>query len=499
MKNLFLQLIGTLVLMSMVILCSGRATAQRLIYRVDLSHIADHFIDVTVQPIELRPDTMIFQMPVWTPGIYSEVHYGRFVQDLQAFDSSGNELRILHTKPDRWKIINPNTIAKITYRVKDSHSDASSPELGLARIDANGVFANVEALFGYFDDDKSIPGTLVLTNLPKDWMVATTLDPATDGNTDGDAQFHQSVFNIDDYESFADAPLVIAPNFQTASFSQNGVQYEIVAAGLSEFPIDSFADAASHIVRAETSFYGNVPFEKYMFVIYPNENRSPFGLAHDASSVYALDGEDWSVRESATRQLIAATFFKTWNGKQFHIPQLGPVDFTAPVSAHSLWFSEGVSEYYAELLRVRYGLETPAEFFLAIENWEREADHTSTISLDGLSEKMGNYDRGRVEALRARGALAALIMDIEIRDKTQGRSSLDKVLLRMEREAPSGKTYDDNEFIKTLSGYSGIDLQDVYAHYIANAEPIPVQAYLEKMGAGREVPESMTGGEMGLN
>ena len=474
------------------------ANAQRLIYRVDLSHVAEHYLNVTMQPLGIRPDTMIFQMPLWAPGVYSTVHYGRFIQDVQALDSSGNKLPVEHPAPDIWKIPNHNNIAKVCYRINDSHSDGASPELGLARIDANGVFANTEAMFGYFDKDENIPGTIVFS-MPKDWMVATTLEPATDGDPTGDARFHQKVFNFNDYESLACAPLLIAPKFQTGSFAQNGIEYSIVAGGPGGFPIDSFRQIAGRILGAETSFFHNIPYRSYLFVVYPGDG-SAHAIAHQSSSVYTLPSASWQTQAPAIRHLLAATLFKTWNGKRFHISQLGPVDFTMPIDARSLWFTEGVSEYYAELLQVRYGLITPANFFNAIDRWQRATDEDPSTSLEKLSWGMRTYRSDRCEALAARGALVALLMDIEIRAKTDGHSSLDNVLLRMDREAPSGKTYNDSLLVQTISNYSATDLTDFYKHYIAGADTLPVEAYLEKMGAGGQVPASMRmGGELGLN
>src|SRR5665213_1738087 len=498
MRNIRQTLARTLVLAGMVFLCLNHANAQRLVYRVDLSHVAEHYIDVTVQPLEMRPDTMIFQMPVWAPGIYSTVHYGRFIQNLHALDSSGHELEIDPVTADEWKIPNQNNVAKLTYRIKDSHTDDASPELGLARIDANGVFANTEALFGYFDDDKGISGTIIFT-IPKEWMLATTLESATDDDPSATSSYHQTAFNFNDYESLAEAPILIAPKFQVAGFSQNGVDYAIVAGGPGGFPIDSFQELARGILGAETSFFRTVPYNSYLFVVYPGDG-SAHAIAHPSSSVYTLPATSWAEQKPAIQHLLAATLFKTWDGERFHISQLGPVDYTTPIDARSLWFTEGVSEYYAELLQVRYGLTTPAEFFSAIDRWQRAADGAPAEPLEKLSWSMCKYNSGQCAALTARGALVALLMDIEIRAKTSGRSSLDNVLLRMNREAPSGKTYDDSLLVRTISKYSATDLTEFYKHYIAGADTLPVEAYLEKMGAGGEVPASMrTGGELGLN
>ncbi len=497
MRNIFENLARAVVLASTLLLCLNSVRAQRLVYRIDLSHTGQHYIDVTVQPMGMRPDTMVFQMPVWSPGVYSEVNYGRFIEGLQAFDSSGKELPMKRVNKDLWKIPSSG-VAKLTYRVRDSHEDGSSPEIGLARIDRNGVFANTEALFGYFDNDKGIPGTIILT-LPKHWMVATTLEVATDHALTEADRFHQTVFDFDDYESLAQAPLLIAPKFLTTDFTQDGVDYTVVANGNADFPIDSFAVQSAQILRAETSFFRKIPFRNYLFVIDVNDN-APFGIAHQRSSVFTLPAASWCAQSGATEQLLAETLFQTWNGEQFHISPLGPVDYTSAIHAHSLWFSEGVSEYYAGLLRVRYGLISTPEFFSIVDGWMNTGDAASPGSLEILSERLCKNNPACLEALRARGALVALMMDIAIRENSGDRHSLDNVLLRMERDVPTGKTYDDSLLIRTISKYSGTDLSDFYDHYIAGTDPLPVEQYLEKMGAGSAIPASMrTNGEFGLN
>jgi predicted metalloprotease with PDZ domain len=499
-------------LFGLIICCLySNSIAQRLIYRVDLDHAKDGYIGVTLQPIEVRPDTMIFQMPVWTPGIYSEVHYGRFIHDLEAVDTNGHSLRVKQLTPDRWKIIGASNIREIHYRVEDSHNDPSSPAIGLATIEQNNIFANTEAIFGYLDNDKSIPATIIFT-APKDWKIATSLDPATEDNLSLDERMHQMVYDIDGYEDLADAPLVASPDLKTSTFTLNSVDYMVVSDGNRDFPIDSFAAAASKIVRAETSFYRQIPYDDYIFFVYDqNGSGHPYGLAHNASSVYTLQGNSWPVESADVQHLIAATFFQTWNGKRFHISSLGPVDFSVPcggseegrmadTAPRSLWFSEGVSDYYADLLMVRYGIISPPEFFNTIDRLQIEAASTPAVSLEELSAKEDRYDGNRCDAVRCRGALTALLLDLEIRSRTHNHRSLDNVLLRMNADVKSGKTYDDKLLIKTIAKYAEVNLDTFYNHYIAGKDALPVEEYLAMMGAGRELPQSMElGGSAGLD
>jgi predicted metalloprotease with PDZ domain len=475
------------------------ASAQRVVYRVDLTHTADHYADITIQPLDIRPDTMVFQMPVWAPGIYSEVHYGRFVQNFKAVDSNGHELSTKRVNTDRWRIAGAADLKEIHYRIENSANDNTSPVVGLAKIGADGLFANTEAMFGYLNNDKGIAATMIFT-IPKTWAIATTLEPATEEEVTDENRFHQLVYNISNYEELAEAPLMVAPKLKAAKFNEGGVQYWVVATGDDAFPVDSFAMRARNVVRAESSFFGKLPFEDYMFAVYAGSGRAErYGIAHLNSSVYTIPGADWAANGENDQHIIATTFFQTWNGKQFHISPLGPVDYSAPIIARSLWFNEGLSDYYADLLMVRYGALSPSAFFHSIDEWQACAEMDHKTSLEELSMNTRHYDKGTCNALRARGALAALLMDIEIRSRTKGKLSLDNVLLRMSHDAPSGKTYEDKNFIRTIEKYSTVPLDTFGAHYIAGRDAMPVEAYLTKIGAARELPESMKAdGALGL-
>jgi predicted metalloprotease with PDZ domain len=206
---------------------------------------------------------------------------------------------------------------------------------------------------------------------------------------------------------------------------------------------------------------------------------------------------------------LASTIFKTWNGKRFHISPLGPVEYSVPMRAKSLWFNEGFSDYYAEMLMARSGLTPSSAFYSAIDRWTHATEATqdapfSNASLEELSSKQEKYDPALVNELREKGALMALLMDIEIRTQSNNRRSLDAVLSKMNKDAASGKTYDDNALIKTIGEYATVDLSDFYTRYIAGSETPPVEDYLNRMGASREQREPIAitgplGFELALN
>src|SRR3954469_17480375 len=116
MKKLTIKLVLAL----LVLTCSTNVFAQRLIYKVDVKNAKDHHVEVSLRPVQLRPTEMTFQMPVSAPGVYSDVHYGRFVKNFKAYDLNGKELKVERVNDDRWKILKSENIGEIKYQVEDS-------------------------------------------------------------------------------------------------------------------------------------------------------------------------------------------------------------------------------------------------------------------------------------------------------------------------------------------------------------------------------------------
>jgi predicted metalloprotease with PDZ domain len=54
------------------------------------------------------------------PGTYSEDNYGRYIEDLKAYDAKGTLLTVKKIDINSWSISKAKTLEKITYLVNDS-------------------------------------------------------------------------------------------------------------------------------------------------------------------------------------------------------------------------------------------------------------------------------------------------------------------------------------------------------------------------------------------
>lgn len=462
--------------------------AQSLEYRVDLTNSRSKRVHVTVIPRKLGAETVTYQMPAWAPGAYSVTNYGRYVQDFQAFDLQGKPLTSMRIDQNRWSIANAKAIGKIDYYVADSRRDTTSLWFAMAHVDSNLFFANGTALFGYVNDRKTVASTVTYVK-PVDWEIATALE-FNKNRSKRDCAFKQVTFKAKDYDELVDAPVLAAPELQTRCFQQQGALYEIVLVSNKGFAMDSLEDYTKKIVRTQTSFFGETPFKHYTFLYYtPSFMQMPSmgqgALEHMNSSAYLMMHQPWDQFKEDGLRIIAHEFFHLWNVKRIHSSLLGPFDYTKGVRTSSLWLSEGITDYYAHALLARNGLITANKFLSDVRGWYSNYRHSTpalTMSLEELSRAESDFDMENAIVLYTKGPLVGLMLDLEIRTRTNNKRSLDDIMLALNKDAKKRKYFTDEALIGKMGKIVGLDLSDFYRRYIQGTDSIHIESVLDQLG-----------------
>ena len=473
--------------------------AVKLEYTVSLLNTKSHMVHVGVDVGSYHSKKASYQMPVWAPGAYSVSHYGKYVLNFAAYDKNHKPLTVTQVNDDRWEMKNGDKVKSIEYDVLDSHRDTTSLYFAMANIDTSIFFANGTALFGYFDDDKKSDSYIVYQFPIEKWHLACALDP-TVGYKPGTYTVVQ--FHAKNYDELADAPVLAAPieaaphsdHILTTTFHDGTADYDVALVTDGMFPtskMDSLASYLKKIVHAETDFFHDTPFEHYTFeIVAPTLSHMPSfaqgALEHANSSDYLLADFGWSMFKSNFLSIFSHEFFHLWNVKRIHSNLLGPFDYTKRVMTTSLWMAEGVTEYYAHTLLARYGIETPERFYTDIQQWRTEMqmspEEAKAKSLEQLSIDESDFHLDEATLFYSRGPLVALMLDIEIREQTNNKHSLDDVMRKLNTDAEHGRTFREQDLIKRVSEYASCDLTDFYNKYIHGTDSLPLDTYLLKMG-----------------
>jgi predicted metalloprotease with PDZ domain len=155
------------------------------------------------------------------------------------------------------------------------------------------------------------------------------------------------------------------------------------------------------------------------------------------------------------------------------------------------WFSEGATEYYANLVLLRAGI---IEFPLWLEKiqmhasmyllFKRGAPYKSDLSLvEAGKDKWRN-----TPALYNGGAFVAFSLDSLIRQKSDNAHSLDDVMRYMDNEFGSKqRPFSVSDIPVAVKTSTGVDVSTFTDSYVSGVETINVEQYLSAVGLNADI------------
>jgi len=481
MRSVFLSCVA---LASAVAGCSSPKSTMRaegapsVNYTVSIPDPASESFQVKALLNGIQLDTMTFYFPIWGPGAYDVVNFGGYVHDFAAAAGDGAPLKVIRTDTNTFKVVGVGSGTTLSYRVHDIESTDNSAWFGLSDIEPTFAFANTPAIFGYPDGYKDIPYD-VTYRVPSGWDIAVGLDPA--GAADS--------YRARDYDELVDAPVQMG-TFQKFTFDLDGKPYVITVTApekLSQSDAQGLVDSTRKIVRIITGFFGDIPYDRYVFQHYlvtQTPDDVLFGaLEHRNSSTYRMPYAAGNVADELG-PVIAHEFWHAWSPKRIHVRQLGPFDYQHPPRTKSLWFAEGLTEYYAQVLLLRNGMVAPEKLLSDIDQGaEMLGSRPQRESITSLSMKIAEVPPMQVLALYTKGPLLGFLLDADIRLQTDNKKSLDDAMRFFnEQYGKTGKTFGDDDIVPMMERATGTNLQDFYNRYIAGTDPLPFAEYLPKIG-----------------
>jgi predicted metalloprotease with PDZ domain len=457
-----------------VVLLTGAATqaqttapmSSEISYTVAMTRPHTHLLEVEIRvkvPANLQvPNESDLIMPVWTPGSYLIREFERHVQDFAA-DANGRALDWTKVNKDTWRVKTSGARQwRATYRVYANELSVRTSELN-----SDHAFWNNAALLMYPDGFLNAPSTLRV--VPQTgWKVATGL-PAVSGQP--------NTFRAENFDILYDSPVEVS-NFMELDFQVRGVAHRIVIDGEGNYDPDRLRADVQKIVEAETSMFGGIPYHDYTFILHLRSNTGG-GLEHLNSTALGFRRLNFSTEKGhqSFLALVAHEFFHLWNVKRIRPDALGPFDYTKENYTRLLWVAEGITEYYGHLMVRRAGLisdqgyldhlarqiqdfqETPGRQVMSAE----EASFDSWIKFyrpdeNSVNSQISYYDKGE---------LLGLLLDLDIRGRTQNAKSLDDVMRYLYTEFyQKNRNYTPADFQKACELMAGASLEEFFSRYV---------------------------------
>jgi predicted metalloprotease with PDZ domain len=310
--------------------------------------------------------------------------------------------------------------------------------------------------------------------LPPSWKSSHTGLTGTDGGA------HRYI--APDYDTLVDSPIV-AGSPDVHEFSAGGKPHFLVNVG-GDGAWDGTTSSADlkKIVEAQLTFWGGLPYDKYVFFNMITEASG--GLEHANSTVLMTSRWKSRTRRGYVDWLSLASheFFHVWNVKRLRPVELGPFRYGEENYTRTLWVAEGLTSYYGDLLAARAGLLTADEYLGELSGMiasvqttpgrlsqpVEEASFDAWIRFYRPDENTPNttvsyYDKGGV---------IGFLLDVEIRAATGGRRSLDDVMRAALARFSGASGFTSAQFRALVSEIAGTDLSSWLARALDTTEEL---------------------------
>ncbi len=466
------------------------ASSDALIhYQIASRDVHSHLFDVTLTIAAPLPEQRV-SLPVWIPGSYLVREFAKNLQNLNA--KQGRALRPARQLDKcTWSIAcSPDKPLVVTYQVYAHDNSVRTAWLDAQRGFFNGTSVCLRAE-GHTDTAHYLE--ILAPEKIADWSVATGASAQKiDKKGFG-------IYSFDNYDALADCPFELG-TFWSGSFKAAGVPHRFVVAGaLPGFDGAKLLADAQKVCETEIAFWhGNKkpPFASYVFMLNAVDDGYG-GLEHRNSTALICNRKDLprlgesKVSEGYTtlRGLISHEYFHTWNVKRLRPAEFARYDYTKENYTELLWFFEGFTSYYDDLLLRRAGLLDNAGYLKLLNKTINQVMQTPGAQVQSVAEasfdawvKYYRQDENTPNATVSyytKGALVALCFDATLR--REGHTNLDEVMRGLWQRCKAGPMT-EADFLAVLQTLGKRSFSPELASWVHDKNDLPLRALLVEHG-----------------
>jgi predicted metalloprotease with PDZ domain len=415
---------------------------------------------------------VVLSIPAWTPGAY-EISY--FARDVIGFDAHGDGDRSLEWDKldyDSWRV-RPAGSKRVMVSF-DYLADTLDNAMSWSRPDF--LLFNGTNVFPYPEGQGfDFPAT-VRIHTESGWRVATGMTPGSAPRT----------YNASNYHDLVDMPFFVG-RFDLDSTRAGKGWLRIAAYPEGSIPPDARAadfQQLPSIIDEQGKVFGEIPFGDYTLMQIADSGYGAIsGLEHQNSHVDVTT--PLAIGQPILTSIYAHEIFHAWNVKRMRPADLWPYEYSNEQPTTWLWVSEGVTDYYADLSRVRAGVIDSVAFFEAIAEKMAEVSNAPAVALEDASLSTWVHpEDGTSTIYYPKGALAGLMLDVLIRDASDNRASLDDVMRRLYQESyKKGRGFTGEQWWGAVSAAAGgKSFSDFYARYVDGRDSYPWKTILPLAG-----------------
>ena len=484
------------------------ATPAAVHYRIEAPAPRNHLFQVTLT-VARPAAAQELVLPVWIPGSYLVREFSRHLQDVQARQGR-KACAVTQIDKHRWRVdCQPGKPLELRYAVH-AHDDS----VRTAWLDSTRAFFNGTSLCLRVEGQNAQPCSVDI-NAPEliagsaDWHCATALIPQKI-NAQGFGRYQAR-----DYDHLVDCPVEMGP-FWSARFTACGVPHRVVVAGApASFDGQRLVQDMRRICETTIRFWhgeGPAPFDSYLFLL--NVVNEGFGGLEHRDSTALICGRRDLPRQGEAKLtegyttllgLVCHEYFHAWNVKRLRPAELTQYDYTQENYTQMLWFFEGFTSYYDDLLLRRAGLIDHASYLKLLTKTVQQVLQTPGRTVQTVAQasfdawiryyRPDAHTPNSTVSYYTKGALVALCLDLCLR--REGRTTLDDVLRTLWQRSAGGPMDEAllREVLQALGGRSFDAELDAWVHSTAE---LPLAELLQAHGIALQSDTPQPAQRLGL-
>lgn len=481
-----------LLALAILVISPWAFAAEETLYQVSFDNAEHHEAQISVTFSNIQTPILEVQMSRSSPGRYALHEFAKNVYNVSAVNSQGKPLTVTRPNPYQWHIKGHDGEVTVTYTLFGDRGDGT-----YAQIDRTHAHLNAPASFMWATGHEKRPISIEFKPFNVNWKVATQLPH-------GSSKYQ---FTAPDLDYFLDSPIELS-NHQVRSWkvSSGGITQTINLAvhhdGIDE-DLDKFTEMAKNVVDEHIKVFGELPrfdYGEYTFLACYLPHVNGDGMEHRNSTVITNTS---SLDEAEYSQLgtLSHEFFHAWNVERIRPKELEPFNFTGANMTPSLWFAEGFTTYYDDLL-IRRAKEMTIDEYLetasSIVNQAYQVPGRLYFTPEGASMLATFTDAGTsidktnfsntFFSYYIYGRARALALDLTIRAQFPGKS-LDDLMKAMwikfgKKEQPYSREDLQNTLAEVVNDTKFAE--DFFSQYIHGQETPDYHALLENAGLKTE-------------
>lgn len=485
------------------------AVAAAVHHTVAVADARAHLWQVTLR-LQRPAARQRVSLPVWIPGSYLVREFAQHLQRLQAW-VDGQPARVRALDKNTWEVQAAQAqVLELRYEVY-----AFDPSVRAAYLDTQRGFFNPTSLCLRVHGRDQEPQALTLQPGPwtQGWRVATALPRAEDRARSPAGRWRWAedegwgTYLAADYDELADHPFELG-TFWHGDFEVRGVPHRLVVTGApAGADLQRLQRDTARVCEAAIALWHGTrqapPMDRYLFLLHVTRDGYG-GLEHRHSTALVCARSDLPYRAAEATApaalkagdgytgllgLIAHEYFHAWNVKRLRPAEFARYDYDRENYTELLWFFEGLTSYYDDLLLLRAGLiELPVYLELVARTINqvlatpgRHVQSVAQASFDAWIKFYRPHDNtpNATVSYYAKGALVGLCLDLTLR--LQSGHSLDDALRALWQRCNGGPMRED-DLRAVLAELAGRPLDSELDAWVHGTEELPLRALLQAHG-----------------